>query len=117
MNATITQLRPDTRNCTQPGANPEAWFPHEPKLEETAVRDGVEVDARAAYEENARQLCDGCPLAAACLEGALADEAQYGVKAHGIFGGLAPWERQAMARNTQRRAYAMTVRDDRRRTA
>lgn len=103
--ATVVALRPGSRpieKCKTTG-HPDDWHPHEPQASDTIVRDGVKVDARSAYEETARQLCAGCPLIASCLEQALADEAKYGTHAHGIFGGRAPWERDAMRHSAQRR--------------
>jgi hypothetical protein len=102
--ATVTALPtgPHTpENCKQPGADPDAWFPHEPGLDRP--------DDRTAYEETARQLCAGCPLIAACLEQALEDESAYGVHAHGIFGGRAPWERHNMHRAAQCRDNRLAV--------
>lgn len=74
----------------------DAWFPTEPHEDYPA--------ARARYERQARELCGGCPVRAECLELALRDEAQRGVKRHGIWGGTAPWERQRLHRARVRRA-------------
>lgn len=80
------------------GQDTEAWFPPEP--------DAKWPQGRANYEATARTLCSGCPVTAECLELALRDEARPRVTPHGIFGGRAPWERQAMIRNRRRRAHA-----------
>lgn len=77
------------------------WFPHEPSATAT--------NGRAAYELVAREQCEGCEVKAECLILALRDESRYGVKAHGIFGGLAPWERENLARNQRRRVQAQAV--------
>ena len=72
------------RPCVAPGADPEDWFPDaEPGLK-----------AHARYESRARALCRGCPVALECLECALLREGP--VRGHGIFGGTAPWQRQAI---------------------
>jgi hypothetical protein len=102
--ATVTVLPTGPRpieNCKQPGVDPDAWFPPEPQADR--------VDDRRAYEQTARQLCAGCPLIAACLEQALADESAYAVHAHGVFGGRAPWERDNMHRAALRRANRQAV--------
>jgi len=70
-------------------AGHDGWFPVMPAPSEPA-----EV---AAYEDYAREACAGCPVTGECLELALRTEARPGVQAHGISGGLAPWERTAMA--------------------
>lgn len=101
--ATVTPLNTAARtpNCHAPDANADDWFPHEPQTDRA--------NERAAYEQAARELCAGCPLIAACLEQALTDEAQYGVHAHGVFGGRAPWERDSMRRFDRRLANRRAV--------
>jgi hypothetical protein len=89
--ATVTAL-PTGRvieKCRQPGTDPDAWFPPEPKPEHPHIR--------PEYEEKAHDLCRGCPLTQACLQQALADESRPGVERHGVYGGLAPWEREEIA--------------------
>lgn len=85
--ATVTALPTGrlTENCKQPGADPEAWFPHEPQADRP--------DERRRYEDRARQLCAGCPFTDQCLNTELVEA---GANTHGIFGGTAPWERAAM---------------------
>ena len=83
---TIIHLPARTRNCQQPGADPDAWFPDEPDVRDT--------QERAAYEETARTLCAGCPFRAECLEDALRFPEQAG-----IWGGTAPWWRRALRRS------------------
>ena len=41
----------------------------------------------------AKAICDTCPVKAQCLEFALSDEIEFG-----IFGGVTPSERKAMAK-------------------
>jgi hypothetical protein len=100
--ATVTDLPTgrDVPNCKRPDANPEDWFPHEPQAERPVER--------AAYEQAARELCAGCPLAVECLETELLI-ASRGGGTHGIFGGTAPWQRKVMLRNERRRANRMAV--------
>jgi WhiB family redox-sensing transcriptional regulator len=80
------------------GKPTDDWFPYEPPQDRS--------QARAAYEENARKLCAGCPVVEECLERALRIEAQYNVRYAGIFGGRAPWERKALNRRRRRRRAA-----------
>jgi WhiB family redox-sensing transcriptional regulator len=87
------------------GQGTDEWFPYEPDARHTR--------ARGAYEERARELCAGCPVHAECLELALRAEARPYVTPHGIFGGLAPWERQNLLRSRRRRAYSARVRAER----
>lgn len=65
----------------------DTWFPTEP-----------ENDAeRAAFEDYAREICSGCPVIAECRELTNRIERRPGVQAHGVAGGLAPWERSTPA--------------------
>jgi WhiB family redox-sensing transcriptional regulator len=83
----------------------DEWFPPEPDARHTR--------SRGAYEERARALCADCPVKAECLELALRAEGRpYGTP-HGIFGGMAPWERQNLLRSRRRRAYSARVRTER----
>ncbi len=75
------------RPCVAPGANPEDWFPTEPGP-------GSQTRARALYEALALALCRGCPVALECLELTLRREGP--ARGHGISGGTAPWQRQAI---------------------
>jgi hypothetical protein len=75
------------RPCADPGADPEQWFPREPGS-------GRRTRARANYEAMARQLCHGCPVQPACLELSIWLEGPD--RGHGISGGTAPWQRQAI---------------------
>jgi Transcription factor WhiB len=72
------------RPCAQPGADPEDWFP-----EVQASSRG-----RERYEFTARALCRFCPVELLCLELALRQEGPQ--PGHGIAGGTAPWQRQAI---------------------
>ena len=72
-------------------ADPEEWFPPEPHY-----------SARASYEARAHALCLFCPVQLACLELALRIEA--GGRGEGIWGGMAPWQRHALA---QRRSQQL----------
>ena len=101
----MTNLRPQT--LTRPtnglaGREPEDW-----RLD-AACRDWdhelqgdpwhPDSDASNAYAK-AREICSGCPVAAACLEVAMAAERD---RAHGgrfgMFGGLSPNERANVRR-------------------
>jgi len=73
-------------------ATADRWFPPDP---DPRCPDEGE---RAAYEDYARALCAGCQVIGECLELALRDESQPDVQAHGVFGGLAPWVREALVR-------------------
>jgi hypothetical protein len=75
------------RPCAARGANPEDWFPAEPGS-------GYRPKARARYEARAVALCRGCPVAVECLELAMLREGP--ARGHGIAGGTAPWQRQAV---------------------
>jgi hypothetical protein len=77
-------------------AGHDGWFPVDPQPSEPAEY--------AAYEDYAREACAGCPVIRECLELALRTESRPGVQAHGIAGGLAPWERLALV--SARRAVA-----------
>jgi hypothetical protein len=82
------------RPCAAPGSHPEDWFPPEPGI-------GNQPRARDEYEARARALCRFCPVELACLELALRYEGTR--RGHGIFGGLAPWQRQRIALARARR--------------
>jgi hypothetical protein len=89
----LVQRNP-ARKCADQDTN--LWFPAD---EPPASRPYQ----RARYEDYARALCAGCPVKQACLAGALAIEGRpigprQRVRAHGIYGGTAPWEREAMLR-------------------
>jgi hypothetical protein len=75
------------RPCAAVGADPEWWFPEEPRA-------GRRTRARAKYEARALQLCRGCPVQLGCLELALLREGRQ--RGFGIAGGTAPWQRQAI---------------------
>jgi hypothetical protein len=75
------------RPCAVPDADPEDWFPAEPGP-------GYQPRVRAQYEARALALCRGCPVAVQCLELALLREGP--ARGHGISGGTAPWQRQAI---------------------
>lgn len=51
----------------------------------------------AAHKKRAKAVCALCPSRQACLDEAMAVEAQAGVVRHGIFGGLTAAERYALA--------------------
>lgn len=74
----------------------DRWFPPEPPAGDER--------ARASYEEAAERVCDGCPARMECLVLALRTESQPYASAHGIFGGLAPWDRKRVIRSRRRRA-------------
>ena len=58
------------------------------------ARLGLPPRARACYESRALALCRGCPVELECLELALLREGP--ARGHGISGGTAPWQRQAI---------------------
>jgi hypothetical protein len=64
----------------------DRWFPPEP-------RPGARA-ARREYQDSARVACLGCAVMPECRELALRIEARPGIRSHGIWGGLAPWERE-----------------------
>lgn len=76
--------------CTRPGADSDAWYPP-----------SVETPRTEARLERARTRADGqcrgskkpCPVRDACLSLALAREER-----HGIWGGLIPHDRKAIAK-------------------
>ena len=72
------------RPCIAPGADPEDWFPDP----------GSGRGATARYESRALALCRGCPVEVECLELAMLREGP--ARGHGISGGTAPWQRQAI---------------------
>jgi hypothetical protein len=72
------------RPCAAPGADPEDWFPE--------IQTGPQ--GRERYEFTARALCRFCPVQIACLEQAIQLEGSR--LGHGIAGGTAPWQRQAI---------------------
>ncbi len=75
------------RPCAAPGANPEDWFPAEPGR-------GYQLRRRAQYEARAQALCRFCPVEIECLELAIRREGP--ARGHGVAGGTAPWQRQAI---------------------
>jgi Transcription factor WhiB len=77
------------RPCALPGANPDDWFPPEP-----GSGNHVRSKSRARYEARARALCRFCPAGVECLELAIRREGPQ--RGHGIYGGTAPWQRQAI---------------------
>jgi hypothetical protein len=77
------------RPCALPGANPDDWFPPEP-----GCGNHVRSKSRARYEARAWALCRFCPVALECLE--LAIQREGPARGHGISGGTAPWQRQAI---------------------
>ncbi|MGC4959728.1 WhiB family transcriptional regulator [Actinomadura citrea] len=95
------------RDATCRGATAEDWFPAEPDTAALSKEDLA--IARREYEVKARQACAGCPAETACLLLALRDENQYGVKAHGISGGHAPWERNRLRRTLRRHRVSLTA--------
>ncbi|GAA5021736.1 WhiB family transcriptional regulator [Actinopolymorpha pittospori] len=78
--------------CSKDQDRADEWFPPQPP--ETSS------GARAHYEHTARALCTPCPVRAECLEFALRQEA--GQRAWGIWGGLAPWQREPLVKARRR---------------
>jgi hypothetical protein len=72
-------------------SNDDRWFPIEPGNSATDR-------ARREFELYARAACLGCTVVMECRELALRIESQPRVTAHGIWGGLAPWERDMLRR-------------------
>jgi hypothetical protein len=75
------------RPCIASDATSDEWFPEEPGTGNQGV-------ARSLYEALALRLCRGCPVALECLELTLRREGP--ARGHGISGGTAPWQRQAI---------------------
>lgn len=67
-------------------SNSDRCFPPEPAADALAER--------IEYEYRARAHCLGCSVMPECRELALRIEARPGFRSHGIWGGLAPWERK-----------------------
>lgn len=72
------------------------WFPVEP----------VTPHGRKEYEDQAKSACSGCEVRADCLILALRYESRKGITSHGIWGGMAPWQRERMLRSHRRRRAA-----------
>ncbi|WP_432040324.1 WhiB family transcriptional regulator [Streptomyces cucumeris] len=72
--------------CTH--EDPELFFPV-----------GIAGPAAQQQEARAKQVCEGCPVAQACLEYAL----EAGMT-HGVWGGTGEEERRALRRRGQRRS-------------
>jgi len=83
------------RPCAAPGADPDDWFPPEPPK-------GHHVRQRETYEARARALCRFCPVEFQCLELALRYERR--ARGAGIWGGMAPWDRERLAAARERLA-------------
>lgn len=105
--------------CTN-SPTPDAWFPPEPPLwtnpqtdEPTDMRLAQwDKDARAEYEEFAKTLCKGCPVAVSCLELALHEEERLPrSEIHGVSGGKAPWQRWQIRRYRRQVAARETVKE------
>ncbi len=73
--------------CTEPGTDPEDWFPIEPS--------GHAQPQRRLYEQGAEARCGGCRVRTRCLIAAFYEERSLGAcgTASGIRGGVAPWVR------------------------
>jgi hypothetical protein len=82
--------------CTRDPDHADDWFLPEPHA--TSRR------ARAAYEREAERLCGPCPVRAECLELALRNEAERA--SWGVWGGLAPWQRNSLVAARRRVADA-----------
>ena len=73
-------------------SNSDMWFPVPEPRPTASAR------ARREYEDRARAACLGCTVMPECRELALRIEARPGIRSHGIWGGLAPWEREDLIR-------------------
>ena len=93
------------------GLGGDRWFPPEPQFNPADGR------ARRGYEVYARAVCLGCPVLAECGELALRIEARPGIEAHGVWDGLAPWERDRIRRHRRDVARRARRRDAARRAA
>lgn len=89
--AQLSALLRDAGLCSD--AATDDWFPIEPTTE----------CGRLAYEQEAKRRCAGCPVVNECLLLALRFESRPYVKPHGIWGGTAPWEREATLRSLARK--------------
>jgi hypothetical protein len=83
-------------------SNDNWWFPAEPD------RDAA-IEERLAVAQYARAACLGCTVQRECLELALRIEALPWVRSHGVWGGLASWERDALRRRRRDRARRAAV--------
>jgi WhiB family redox-sensing transcriptional regulator len=105
--STVTELHTEVlRVLTSTAAacrygDTDDWFPAEPELGQ----------ARVVYEELARRRCAGCPVRRECLELALRYEARPMIQPYGIWGGTAPWQREAILRSRRRLARRVAGRD------
>lgn len=81
-------------------SNSDWWFPPEPAM------DAPTAEVRE-YEDRARAACLGCTVMPECRELALRIEARPGIRSHGVWGGLAPWERRDLIRSRQSRDLPM----------
>jgi Transcription factor WhiB len=81
------------RPCAAYGANPEDWFRPEPRRRDYAGEQAYAAECER-YEYAARALCRFCPVELACLERAIQQEGAR--PGHGVAGGTAPWQRQAI---------------------
>lgn len=78
-------------------------------------RDGLWFSTAETTQEIARQICSTCPVAAECLDLAMAAEGALGAAGRfGIFGGMTPTERARMARQAIRRAQRVRARREER---
>jgi hypothetical protein len=92
----VLRVRTNTAAACRYGETDD-WFPAEP----------ASPQARAVYEQVAQRRCAGCPVLRECLELALRYEARPTAQPHGIWGGTAPWQREAILRS--RRCLARRV--------
>lgn len=80
--------------CRRKGVDVKVFFPP----------DGLRGLPLLAYYDRAKRVCDGCPVIVACLDWALTRPEK-----HGVFGGMTPAERKALARERKRRDELATV--------
>lgn len=86
--------------------DPDAWFPDEPTPTGDPLTDLVE---RGVHEEQARTLCDGCPVRALCLELALHEERNLQrSEIHGVRGGKTARQRWNIRRGRRQAAARQT---------
>jgi hypothetical protein len=78
-------------------SNDDRWYPAEPGP-------AAAIEVRVAFAQYARAACLGCTVLMECRELALRIEAHPGVRSHGVWGGLAPWERDVLRRRRREQA-------------
>jgi len=108
----VTLLNLDTTEAACKGADLSLWFPDfEDDTGDDVFDDGTVFESYGdtdPFYEEARAICQTCPMKQACLDYAMANRIRFG-----MFGGLTPIERRRIERRDRRRR----LQDRRRREA